>query len=623
MQDASCQIGAPDNKNSPLIVSAALEIQKNAGSSDAEWRIPRIVAQGGEVIRAESGGRRSDAAAMTNENGNIGLKNSICRYFARGFCERGDKCTFRHDLVSQETGARGYIPRDIREDISTRQVQGSVNGSGSNTLEKERSNPLDPDHRKHEFIARDHISCTISRNDKWPRDSETTKVHEPSRETARLKPSWGPPSNALFLKNLPTHCSAKDIHIAFNKLKGFEVARDAVIYGRPAVFAQFNNADSSTEAIIEMQGKRVLPKSDQGLDIEFAKSGSKFQVEGKDNSKMDVRDGIAELEKEQFRRQAAEEYAGNDRDRNRQNGSHVEDPGSKRERNDDSDKSHQALSGDDRGTREVITQRYVHIQREDSASASQNANARGGGAEATAKKRSPSGHPTTTWCKWGRNCPKLMSKSCRFLHEDSEEDAGSKRQRNAVEEPSASSCGEVPGASRRIKTSEGVAMSVNVGGGTRIASHPYISSSGLGTSVWCRFGTRCNIGSRCNFGHVVVGQSPHAQKSISTSTLDLRQTINSPPPAPSAALDLIKRAECHLSKCEHAEAQQVYVSVKSSDRNAPELSAVAQLQSDIENKKQAAKEKLALALSAAQRPKAADIRLELEAMSSCCTVPMS
>ena len=77
-------------------------------------------------------------------------------------------------------------------------------------------------------------------------------------------------------------------------MKGFEVARDAVIYGRPAVFAQFNNADSSTEAIIEMQGKRVLPKSDQGLDIEFAKSGSKFQVEGKDNSKMEYVDTCVE-----------------------------------------------------------------------------------------------------------------------------------------------------------------------------------------------------------------------------------------------------------------------------------------------------------------------------------------
>jgi hypothetical protein len=601
-QHAGGQTGAlkSDSKGSPLTGSTALEMPKDVDPRNTERLMPRIAAS---VPRSDSGARHSDAAATATEHGNI-----ICRHFARGYCERGDRCSYRHDRISQDTAAIHIHHRDIREDARTE--KSSVNSS--KTLAKERSNPLDCDRGEQRYIAREDFSLTVSKNDKRPRDDEAANEHEPNLESNRLRSQWGPPTNVLFLKNLPSHCTAKDINVAFNKLKGFQVARDGNTVRGPVVYAQFDTADSSTEAIISMQGKSVFPRSDHSLDIEFARQGSenKFQaIERKVDSIIDIRDGIITTNsknKEQVPRQTAdklEAYSGKDKDR--QNEDHVE--GSKKQLYNDSEKTFQAIR-DDRVTREVITQRHLHIQKDDGALTCQNANSRGGGAESTfpaPKKYSPSGRFSSTPCKWGRTCPDLQSRTCRYLH-DNEEPYSLKR-RISVDEPTASrSCGVDPGASKRVKVE-----SCAGGGTTNIPQ--YRSPSGRTTSVWCRFDTRCNLGSRCTFGHEIAGQAPKVPKSI--STLDLRESIHSQPPASAAALDLTKLAD--IKKQAAAQQQQAAAS-----EAPPQKFEEAQLQAHIiESKKQAAAEQLRRAM--ALRHVAADIRMELEAASSCTHIPMS
>jgi RNA recognition motif-containing protein len=292
----------------------------------------------------------------------------------------------------------------------------SSSSSSSSVLHECITNPVQLVRTPRAILSCDQSSLTTYRADKRGRDCETsrsdTNIQDITADTNSgsgiLKPAWGNPTNVLFFKNLPESCSAKDFNSHFQNLKGFKVARDSKILNRPVIFAEFTDVSSSKEAILAMQGKVLFHHSNQGLDIEFAKSGKRESaIEPKCAKTIDIRSGILSAE---FGKQTIEEA--ND----------LDGQFSKKHRHDMCDK--QPLSKFDCGFRKIV----IH----DDSSALNNSSTNRSVSENPARSlsgssgqqvsqdasfpyRSPSGQEVRVWCRFGRNCK--SGSHCRFGHE--------------------------------------------------------------------------------------------------------------------------------------------------------------------------------------------------------------
>jgi RNA recognition motif-containing protein len=269
------------------------------------------------------------------------------------------------------------------------------------------------------------------------RDTDTASYGSRLPEAPVLNAAWGTPSNVLFLKNLPADCFAREISIVFQTIKGFLCARDAKILCRPVVFVEFDNVENCKAAIAAMQGKAVLPRSDQSLQIEFGKSSRNSRVRlapGTSSSTMETGHPNEHREVQPLSSTASRrvEIEKSDVDRERPSVSHVEGPTSKKQRLHDSGQAITSTPDDDVSTRQVV--RFVKtegnpsdITKTDSTPLADSfgyateafASVASGGLQtktAAALYKTPSGRETRTWCRYGHSC-KSGSK-CNFGHEN-------------------------------------------------------------------------------------------------------------------------------------------------------------------------------------------------------------
>eukprot|EP00262_Sarcandra_glabra_P015387 TRINITY_DN4739_c0_g1_i1.p1 TRINITY_DN4739_c0_g1~~TRINITY_DN4739_c0_g1_i1.p1 ORF type:complete len:378 (+),score=47.69 TRINITY_DN4739_c0_g1_i1:87-1136(+) len=81
-----------------------------------------------------------------------------------------------------------------------------------------------------------------------------------------------PPCSTLFIANLGPSCTGEELKQLLSQYSGFNVLKMQARGGMPVAFADFEDVENATEAMMSLQG-RLLSSSDRGgLHMEYARS---------------------------------------------------------------------------------------------------------------------------------------------------------------------------------------------------------------------------------------------------------------------------------------------------------------------------------------------------------------
>ncbi|KAL5199863.1 hypothetical protein ABZP36_021066 [Zizania latifolia] len=92
------------------------------------------------------------------------------------------------------------------------------------------------------------------------------------KDPSAFVPQNNPPCPTLFVANLGPACSEQELIDVFSSCVGFITLKMQNKFGAPVAFADFKDANSSTEAINRLQGIILYSSTGEGMRLEYAKS---------------------------------------------------------------------------------------------------------------------------------------------------------------------------------------------------------------------------------------------------------------------------------------------------------------------------------------------------------------